>query len=318
MTAIDLTACPDVDDDTEVLHLRQDVRDSEAMGAAFAGADAIVHTAFAPPAAARHQMFDVNVNGADVVCRSAFEAGVPRVVVLSSTIVDRRIRPHPVLKNAPVSRLAQYAETRRAAEQVVNEYADRGLSTAIVRPKSFVGPGRVGGFALVFDLVRRGDVVPLAGSGRARYQLVDVRDLARGVIMLAHDHVEGVVSFGAREYGTISEDLTRLIEHAGTGSRLRSIPGVVGRVALRAVELANLSPLGEWHHCVADGTDSVVDIERATDELGWKPINSNADALADAFDWYIEESARSDQRLTTHPVPLTHRVLRKAIGVVAR
>ena len=114
VTAIDLTECPDVHD-ADVVHIRQDVRDSEAMGAAFAGADAVVHTAFAPPTADRDQMFDVNVTGADVVCRAAVDAGVPRVVVLSSTIVDRRIRPHPVLQNAPVSRLARYAETRRAA-----------------------------------------------------------------------------------------------------------------------------------------------------------------------------------------------------------
>lgn len=317
VTAIDITPCPE-GDDADVLHLQHDVRDRSAMVAAFDGADAIVHTAFAPPAAARDQMIEVNVKGADVVCSAAVESGVGRVVVLSSTIVDRRIRPHPVLKEAPVSRLARYAETRQAAEQVVNGYADSGLSTAIVRPKSFVGPGRVGGFSLVFDLVRRGDVVPLAGSGRARYQLVDVRDLARGVIMLADSHVDGVVNFGARHFGSISDDLTALIEHAGTGSRLRPLPGIVSRAALRTVELANLSPLGEWHHCVAAETDSVIDIARATDELGWEPTRSNVDALTDAFDWYVEASSRSEQRLTTHPVPLTHRVVRKAIGVIAR
>lgn len=317
VTAIDVTRCPDAGD-TDVLHVRHDVRDREAMSAAVAGADAVVHAAFAPPAAARDRMFDVNVNGLDVVCSAAVEAGVRRVVVLSSTIVDRRIRPHPVLRNAPVSRLASYAETRRTAEQVVSAYADRGLSTAIVRPKTFVGPGRVGGFSLVFDMVRRGDVVPLAGSGRARYQLIDVRDLARGVTMLAHDHIEGVIAFGARRFGSISEDLTQLIDHAGTGSRLRPFPGSVGRVALRAVELAGLPPLGEWHHCLAAGTDSVVDLDRASKELGWEPIRSNVDALTDSFDWYDAESSRSDRQLTTHPVPVAHRALRKAIGVVTR
>lgn len=195
-------------------------------------------------------------------------------------------------------------------------YAARGLEVAIVRPKTFVGPGRVGGFALVFDLVTRGDAVPLLGAGRARYQLVDVRDLAQGVAALALHGAQGIVAFGAARFGSVLEDLGQLIDHAGTASELRPLPGAVGRRVLRAIELAGLPPLAEWHHCVAADRDSIVDIERARVELAWEPRRSNVDALADAFDWYTAKLMAGAGEVTTHPVPVAHRALRRIAGVL--
>jgi nucleoside-diphosphate-sugar epimerase len=317
VTVIDTTPCP-TPSPADVRHVRHDVRDRPGLRESFAGADVVIHAAFAPPHAPRAEMRDVNVGGVDAVCDTALSTGVRRVVVLSSTVVDRRVRPHPVFRNAPVSRLAEYAASRRAAETIAMRYATRGLEVAIVHPKTFVGPGRVGGFALVFDLVPRGDAVPLLGSGRSRYQLVDVRDLARGVAALAAQDAQGVVGFGAADFGSIREDLGRLIDHAGTAARLRPLPGSVGRRALRAIELAGLPPLAEWHHCVAADLDSVVDIERARVELGWEPRRSNADALADAFDWYVAKLTADGAGITTHPVPIAHRALRKAAGVILR
>lgn len=317
VTVVDVTACPEPSS-TDVRHVRHDVRDGPAMREAFAGADIVIHAAFAPPHARRREMRAVNVTGVDTVCSTALAAGVRRVVVLSSTVVDRQVRPHPVFASAPVSRLADYAESRRAAEIIALRYGTRGLEVAIVHPKTFVGPGRVGGFALVFDLVRRGDAVPLLGSGRTRYQLVDVRDLARGVAALAVQDARGVFGFGASHFGSILEDLGQLIDHAGSTARLRPLPDFVGRRALRAIELAGLAPLAEWHHCVATDLDSVVDIERARVELGWEPRRSNADALADAFDWYATTPTSDGAGITTHPVPVAHRALRRAAGVILR
>lgn len=314
VTVIDVSPAPEPESGA-MRHLRCDVRDRAAMYASFAGADAVIHAAFAPPQARRSELRSVNVSGAEVVCDAALTAGARRVVVLSSTIVDRALSPHPILVNSPVSRLHEYAESRRAAEVVAGNYGRRGLDVAIVRPKTFVGPGRVGGFALIFELVRRGDVVPLLGSGQARYQLVDVRDLARGVASLAMSKTGGIIGFGAARFESLRADLSSLIDHAGTSARIRPMPGFLGRGALRAIELAGLAPLAEWHHCIAGDRDSVIDIGRARAELGWEPQFSNAEALASAYDWYVATAANNRSGITTHPVPTTHRALRKAANV---
>lgn len=296
-----------------VSYTRADVADHRALTHAMARADVVVHAAFAPPSAAPDRLQEVNVRGTRSVCRAALEAGVGQVVLVSSTIVTAVPRRHPFLRSAALNRLDAYRTTRVAAEAEAATFG--GFRLAVVRPKTFLGPGRVGGFALVFDLVRRGRAVPLAGPGTNRYQLVDVRDLADGVATLAHRGGDGVFHFGATSFGTVAHDLAVLAERAGTGARLRPLPRAVGRAAVRGIELAGLPPLAEWHHCTALGADSVVDTGRATSELGWSPVRSNAECLVDAYRWYVGDLAARGRAATTHAVPRSHRALR---GLVAR
>ena len=51
----------------------------------------------------------------------------------------------------------------------------------VSRPKSFVGPERLGVFALLYDWAKDGRGFPLIGSGRNRYQLLDVEDLCEAI-----------------------------------------------------------------------------------------------------------------------------------------
>jgi nucleoside-diphosphate-sugar epimerase len=317
VTVVDLSPCPSTQH-PNVTHTLADVSDRRTLVPVMAGADTVIHAAFSPPYATPATQRRVNVGGADIVCDAALTAGARRVVVLSSTIVDRRIRRHPLLRNAPISRLAAYAAARRDAEAIALSYQRRGLEVAVVRPKTFVGPGRVGGFALIFELMRRGDAIPLLGTGQARYQLVDVRDLATGVVSLAASSAEGVFGFGATRFGSILEDFEALGVHAGTGARSRPFPAVLGRAALRTIELAGLPPLGEWHYDVAGERDSIIDVSRAVSELDWHPRYSNSEALTDAYDWYVDMKSNEVANVTTHPIPAAHRAFERLMRAVLR
>ena len=66
-------------------------------------------------------------------------------------------------------------------------------------------------------------------------------------------------------FGTVRSDLQALIDHAGSGSSLRPIPVRPAEVALRALELARVSPLAEWHYKTAH-RDSFVDVSKAQRE----------------------------------------------------
>ena len=297
--------------------VRADVRDAAALDAAIAGSQAVVHAAFAPPYAPAAVQHEVNVTGTGNLLDAAARHGVGRLVAISSTIVAQPERRHPLLARSPLDRLASYRASRIAAEERLDAAGDR-LPVAVARPKTFVGPGRVGGFGLVFDLVRQGQVVPLAGRGDARYQLLDIRDFADGLTRLLDADATGVFHFGASRFGTVADDLASLVAHAATGARLRPVPAWLGRLVVRGVELAALPPLAEWHHCVARGADSVVDTSRARLELGWEPAWSNEASLRSAYDWYIDELDRRSVAQTTHPVPASHRALRRAAALVLR
>lgn len=299
-------------------HHCADVRDEDSVRRAMKGVDVVVHAAFAPPAVPAATMRAVNVGGTSAVCSAAEAEGVGRLIVISSTIVEQPSRSPGALRSSALSRLNSYRATRMEAETVARRLEARGARVALVRPKTFVGPERLGAFAMVFDVIRRGQVVPLPGSGRNRYQLLDVRDFASGLVLLAGTGGAGVYHFGASTYSTVAEDLQAVVDHARTGARLRPLPAGLVRPALRAAELAGLSPLSEWYQLGARGTDSVVDTSRARSELGWNPERSNAESLVDAYDWYVSCLAREEQARPTHPPPVAHRILRRVMDSVLR
>jgi nucleoside-diphosphate-sugar epimerase len=95
---------------------------------------------------------------------------------------------------------------------------------------------------------------------------------------------------------------------------LTPIPVRPAEIALRALELARLSPLVEWHYKTAH-RDSFVDITKAERILGWKPRLSNAQALIETYDWYIEHRDE-----VAGAVGVTHRVpwKQQALGLLKK
>ncbi|MGH7428830.1 MAG: NAD-dependent epimerase/dehydratase family protein, partial [Candidatus Methylomirabilaceae bacterium] len=272
---MDVVERPPWVDERGIEYVQGDVRDPLAVRAALADVGVVIHAAFASPRQSREAIRTVNVEGTRILCNEALAAGVRRLVLISSTIVQRSLRAHPVLRTSPVSRLHLYGTSRAEAEGIVTACSGRRLSTAVVRPKTFVGPLRVGAFAVIFDLIRAGRPVPVLGSGHNRYQLLDVRDLAEGICLLSTSTGGGMYSFGAREFGTVNDDLQALLDHARTGSHLYHIPSRWARPALRLIELVGMVPLSEWHSLSARGEDSIADTSRAEHELGWRPRRSN-------------------------------------------
>jgi nucleoside-diphosphate-sugar epimerase len=315
---IDVASRPAWVSELGVDYVQGDVRDACTIRRVLSAADAVVHAAFAPPRAGPSAMRDVNVGGTASVCAEAMAIGVRRVVVVSSTIVERSARSPGVLRRSPLVALNAYRSTRAEAEAVALRYEQKGLSVAIVRPKTFLGPERISAFALILEQIRRGQVVPLPGSGSNRYQLLDVRDFAAGLDLLTRHAGTGVYWFGASEYSTVAEDLQTLIDHAATGARLRPLPPRVLRACLRVVELIGLPPLSDWYQCGVRAVDSVVDASRARAELGWEPTRSNAQSLIDSYDWY--RSCRDGGGLVpaTHSVPRGHRAMRAVVSAVLR
>jgi hypothetical protein len=53
-------------------------------------------------------------------------------------------------------------------------------------------------------------------------------------------------------------------------------------------------------------------------ELGWRPERSNAQALMEAYDWYVASMRATGAARTTRPVPLVHRVLKGLSWILPR
>jgi nucleoside-diphosphate-sugar epimerase len=287
--------------------LRGDVRDVARVGRLVEGADVVVHAAAALPIqASRSAIRSVNVGGTENVLVAARDAGVGRVVFISSTAVYGVPEKHPIEEDDPLVGVGWYGESKIDAEALCRVAA---VDTTIVRPKTFIGPERLGVFEILFDWIREGRRIYILGRGHNRYQLLAVEDLVDAVVRAATspDAVGETFNVGATEFGTVGEDLGALIEHAGSASRLRPVPARPAEVALRGLELLRVSPLAEWHYKTAH-KDSFVDVSKAQRLLDWQPRFSNRDALVRTYDWYLANRGRAAAGVT-HRVPWNQQAL---------
>ena len=307
---LDLAPLDDVELEREVEELRGDVRDASAAARLVEGADVLVHAAAALPIqASREAIRSANVDGTGVVFAAALEAGAGRAVQISSTAVYGIPKHHPLREDAPLVGVGDYGESKIEAERVARRAGRRGLEVVVLRPKTFIGPERLGVFEILFDWIREGRRIPVLGDGSNRYQLLAVEDLVEATMSASTADVAGeTFNVGATAFGTVRSDLEGLIAHAGSASRLRPVPARPAELALRALELARLSPLAEWHYRTAH-RDSFVDVSKAQRLLGYRPRFSNEQALCETYDWYLANRDGLGEAGVTHRVPWDQRAL---------
>jgi nucleoside-diphosphate-sugar epimerase len=307
---LDLVPLDDVELERAVDELRGDVRNPTAAARLCAGADVLVHAAAALPIqASREAIRSANVDGTATTFAAALEAGVGRAVLISSTAVYGVPKHHPLREDAPLVGVGPYGHSKIEAERVARRAGRRGLEVVILRPKTFVGPERLGVFEILFDWIREGRRIPILGNGSNRYQLLAVEDLVEATLSAASAGVAGeTFNVGATRFGTVVSDLEALIAHAGSRSRLRPVPARAAEIVLRALELARLSPLAEWHYRTAH-RDSSVDVSKAQRLLGFTPRLSNEEALCETYDWYLANRDRLGRAGQTHRVPWDQRAL---------
>jgi nucleoside-diphosphate-sugar epimerase len=310
---LDVVALDDAELERSVEELRGDIRDRESVRRLVDGADVVVHAAAALPIqASRASIRSVNVGGTENVLRAADDAGVRRVVFISSTAVYGVPEKHPIEEEDPLVGVGSYGESKIDAEGLCRVAA---VETTIVRPKTFIGPERLGVFEILFDWIREGRRIYTLGKGDNRYQLLAVEDLVDAIVRAgeASQAARETFNIGATEFGTVRADLQALIDHAGSSSRLQPVPVKPAELALRGLELLRVSPLAEWHYKTAH-KDSFVDVTKAQRLLGWQPRLSNRDALIETYDWYLANRGRVGAAGVTHRVPWNQ----QALGLLKR
>ena len=108
-----------------------------------------------------------------------------RVVFVSSTAVYGVPDKHPIEEDDPLHGVGHYGESKIEAEDAVRAFMRRGLDCVILRPKTFIGPERLGVFEILFDWIRDGRRIYTLGDGSNRYQLLAVEDLVEAILLSA-------------------------------------------------------------------------------------------------------------------------------------
>ncbi|MBK7124906.1 MAG: NAD-dependent epimerase/dehydratase family protein [Dehalococcoidia bacterium] len=289
-----------------------DIRERADVDRAMEGVDAVVHTAAALPLYSKRDIVTTDIHGIRNVLQSALDHGVQRVVHISSTAVYGIPDHHPLVETDRLEGVGPYGKAKIKAERICEDFRKQGMVIPIIRPKSFVGPERLGVFALFYDWAKDGKNFPVLGRGRNRYQFLDVEDLCDAIARCLDGDagaVDDVFNIGAKEFTTLREDYQAVLDEAGFGKRMIPIPARPAIWTLRVLDYFRLSPLYKWvYETVTE--DSFVSIEKAERVLGFAPKYSNKQAMIRNYRWYLENlDSFEGQSGVSHRVPWKQGVL---------
>ena len=278
--------------DGEVDYVEGDVRDRASLRAACDGVDVVLHNVAQVPLARDRELFwSVNVVGTANLLLAARDAGVAKVVHTSTSAIYGIPESNPVAEDTPPRPLEAYGRAKLAAEWACRDAIESGLDVTIVRPRTILGHGRLGIMAILFEFVAEGAPVFVMGAGDNRYQFVHADDLADACLRASDRSGPAEYNVGATEFATMRATLQALVDHAGTGSRVRSLPSGPAAAAMRALTGAGLAPFAPYHWLLY-GESLWFDTTRARTELGWQPQYADFKAgLEQTINWYREHEA---------------------------
>jgi nucleoside-diphosphate-sugar epimerase len=263
-----------------------DLSSRPALAAAMEGCDAVFHVAAiyrnGVPRSKRDELFAANVIGTENALDAAVDAGVGRIVYVSSNVAfgDTRGEVVDETYEPPAGQyVSLYHETKALAHRAARDRIAQGAPIVIAQPGGIYGPGdhtEIGG---MLERGVRGKVVvlPFGGVG---LNWVFVDDLVEG-ILLVHDRGrvgESYVLGG--EIGTLRRAVEKSFAAGGHRARIVPVPTWVVRLATPLGPLLGLS--------IADLVSASNGVtywgrdDKARGELGYAPRDLES-GLREAF-----------------------------------
>jgi nucleoside-diphosphate-sugar epimerase len=264
--------------------------------AALDGVDAVAHLA-----ARVHRLRDtagdplaqyreVNVEGTRRLAQAARDAGVRRLVLLSSIKVNGEGRVQPYRPADPPQPQDAYAVSKLEAEQALAEVAaGTALEWVVLRPPLVYGPGVGANFLGLLRAVARGWPLPLRAIDNRR-SLIYVGNLvdALRVCLLAPAAANRLFLVRDGEDVSTPELVRRVAQSLGVTPRLVAVPcGLLRAGAWLGGRRAAFDRLA-GSLCVDDSALRAL--------LAWQPPFDMREGLAHTARWWREQGAGSGPR----------------------
>ena len=271
-----------------------DIRDKAALEKVITGMDVVVHSASATPAYGDEEIFEINVEGTGNLLEICHKKNVGRFIYISSTSVYGIPGKSPVSEDDPVQPFDAYNKSKIEAEKLCSLYREKGMVIPVLRPRTFIGPWRLGTFSLLFEWASEKKHFPILGKGMNRYQFLDVEDLCHAVYLCMtkpEEDVNDTFNIGAKEFGTFRDDYQAVLDSAGYGKRIVRLPSAPAMLILRFFAFLKLIPLYKRLYEKVN-RDYYVSVKKAEEKLGFIPSYSNKDSLVRAYNWYLQNCGK--------------------------
>jgi nucleoside-diphosphate-sugar epimerase len=262
-----------------------DLRDASAVERIFEAHkfDAVFHCAAMLAHAVKDKNFlwESNVDGTRNLVDAARNAGVRHFVFTSSNCVFGRNYDEPVSEQEPTGPVEIYGESKLAAEELLDGYG------VCIRTPTIIDEGRLGLLTILFDFIREGRRVWVVGRGENRYQFVYAQDLADACDRASRYEGHGIFNVGSQNVRSLREVYGSVIERAGTGARVASLPASFTLAMMKLAYKLGLSPLGPYQNRMITSS-FVFDTSKIEREMGWQPTLTNEEILWRAYRYYDE------------------------------
>jgi dihydroflavonol-4-reductase len=268
--------------DLDVEAVEGDLSNEDAIKRGVEGCDAVFHVGatykVGIPKDEHEAMYDANVRGTERVIDAATEAGVKRIVYVSTGNVYGNTRGQVVdesyVRPQPPDFLSYYDETKYKAHQAALERIAKGAPVVIVQPGGVYGPDDPSELGNIIDQARTGKL-KLRLFPEAGFNFIFVDDVADG-ILLAHDKGRIGEAYNiAGEKSTMGELVDKTAELSGRKPPRLPMPAAMMKLAVPigplVGRLMGFPPnLGELIK-TSDGVTFWMTDQKARDELGFAP-----------------------------------------------
>ena len=279
-----------------------DVTDALSLRGSCEGVSAVVHCACAVAStfdagrAADAAFMAVNADGTANLADEVMTVPGLRFVQVSSTAAMGAPQTAVVGPDSPCQPKTPYQRSKRAAELLLLERAERGLNVVIVRTCVIAGPGKERSELLkMFKLVKAGLFPFLGNNLDIQKPLIDVDDVVQALLLATERGTGGgvyLVTSGGRH--TMREILEVAQSLTGGPRTHVAIPVAAARLAARAFAQAGRF-LPDWNVPITDEridlflADRQIDISRAERELGYAPKHQSVEEMLGATYRYYRQ-----------------------------
>lgn len=243
----------------------------------------------------RRFMKKVNIRGTDTVLRAAAEAGVKKVIFLSSGKVYGNPGEEPVDEDDRVKPNTPYGKDKVRAEKLCRKFMEESdLDITILRPTTITGPGVDDAMILIILYMALGmgesNRLYIAGEGDSRFQLIHPDDVADAMILAAGSEVSRgrTYNLGSDNVPPQSEQVYSVKEKAGLGCEIRHITPLFTRILSSILKPLDISYLRK-EHVFFILSNFLLDCGAAKKDLGWIPQKDNIGIFVETIDWYRKE-----------------------------
>jgi nucleoside-diphosphate-sugar epimerase len=268
-----------------------DLADVAGLRLAAADCDLVYHAAARTTrGGTRTQFWADNVDGTTNLIKVCREVGVRRLVHVGTEAALMAGQPLiDVDESAPLrpDSPSYYAASKAAAERAVQEANGAGLDTVVVRPRFVWGAGDTTVLPELVAAVRAGRFAWVAG-GRHLTDTTHVDNVVEALVRAARHGRAGQAYFVTDGAPVVFRRfITELLETQGVGSPTRSLPRgltsaltTAGEVAWRGLRLPGAPPL-DYMTLWLSSQQCTIDITKAREELGYVPLISHTQGLAE-------------------------------------